>query len=100
MKNMPIATRVFLILQMFNITRYIENLSGVLVDKYQNIKNLGGYAADPIGWFTAPPKPRVVASLASLRLFKRLDALGGDTITTQPWVSPSLVTPLSSGKIW
>ena len=40
LKNMPIATRVFLILQIFNISKYIENLSGVLVDKYQNVKNI------------------------------------------------------------
>lgn len=40
MKNMKISTRVFLILQMFSISKYIENLSSVLVDKYQNIKNI------------------------------------------------------------
>jgi ABC-type multidrug transport system fused ATPase/permease subunit len=39
-KNMHIGIRVFLILQVFQMSRYIENLSGILVDKYQNVRNI------------------------------------------------------------
>ena len=39
-KNMNVGIRVFLILQVFQMSRYIENLSGILVDKYQNIRNI------------------------------------------------------------
>ena len=39
-KNMGVDTRIFLILQVFQMSRYIENLSGILVDKYQNIRNI------------------------------------------------------------
>ena len=37
---MNVGIRVFLILQVFQMSRYIENLSGILVDKYQNIRNI------------------------------------------------------------
>jgi ABC-type multidrug transport system fused ATPase/permease subunit len=39
-KDMEISIRVFLILQVFQMSRYIENLSGILVDKYQNVRNI------------------------------------------------------------
>jgi ATP-binding cassette subfamily B protein len=77
-KNMNVGIRVFLILQVFQMSRYIENLSGILVDKYQNIRNIEKIC--PV-WLLQPKKSKNIKIDSIKKIeFKNVNYSFGDGI--------------------